>query len=61
MLFENDIEEGKIHGFTENYIRVSANYDPVLINEIKEIRITGIDENGLAEVAEVEGVSVQAH
>ncbi len=61
VLFENDIEEGKIHGFTENYIRVSANYDPVLINEIKEIRITGVDENGLAEVAEVEGVSAQAH
>ena len=25
-----------MHGFTENYIRISAKYDPLLINEIKE-------------------------
>ena len=34
VLFEYDIEEGYMHGFTENYIRVRAKYDPVLVNEI---------------------------
>ena len=40
VLFENDVENGLMHGFTENYVRVAAKYDPVLINEIKKIRLT---------------------
>ncbi|MFN8313205.1 MAG: tRNA (N(6)-L-threonylcarbamoyladenosine(37)-C(2))-methylthiotransferase MtaB [Cyclobacteriaceae bacterium] len=54
VLFEYDIEEGYMHGFTENYIRVRAKYDPVLVNEIVPITLTGISENGIAEVAEYE-------
>ncbi|HET9055039.1 MAG TPA: tRNA (N(6)-L-threonylcarbamoyladenosine(37)-C(2))-methylthiotransferase MtaB, partial [Cyclobacteriaceae bacterium] len=53
VLFENDIENGMMHGFTENYIRVTAKYDPVLINEIKRVQLTGINEKGLAEIDEV--------
>lgn len=53
VLFENDIENGKMHGFTENYIRVSVNYDPVLINELKRIRLTGINERGVMEAEEI--------
>src|SRR5687768_2618886 len=52
VLFENDIEEGMMHGFTDNYIRVSAKYDPVLINEIKRIRLASINDKGLVEVVE---------
>ncbi len=48
VLFENDIESGMMHGFTENYIRVSAKYDPMMINEVQRVRITGIDEKGHA-------------
>ncbi|MCS6821417.1 MAG: tRNA (N(6)-L-threonylcarbamoyladenosine(37)-C(2))-methylthiotransferase MtaB [Microscillaceae bacterium] len=54
VLFENDIENGYMHGFTENYIRVRAKYDPLLINELKKVRITSISPNMLAEVEEVE-------
>lgn len=54
VLFENDIEKGMMHGFTENYIRVSAKYDPLMINEVQRLRITGIDEKGLAMVAHLE-------
>ncbi|HNP78898.1 MAG TPA: MiaB/RimO family radical SAM methylthiotransferase, partial [Cyclobacteriaceae bacterium] len=54
VLFEYDIEDGYMHGFTENYIRVRAKYDPVLVNEIVPITLTGISENGIAEVAESE-------
>ena len=28
VIFENDIENGMMHGFTENYIRVAAKYSP---------------------------------
>ncbi|MBC8111429.1 MAG: radical SAM protein, partial [Verrucomicrobia bacterium] len=52
VLFEADIENGKMHGFTENYVRVSAKYDPVLINEIRKVRLTALNEQGLVEVEE---------
>ena len=54
VLFENDVENGLMHGFTENYVRVAAKYDPVLINEIKTIRLTNITENGTVEVEEIQ-------
>jgi threonylcarbamoyladenosine tRNA methylthiotransferase MtaB len=54
VLFENDIENGNVHGFTENYVRVQAKYDPVLINELKSIRLVNINEKMLAEVEEID-------
>jgi threonylcarbamoyladenosine tRNA methylthiotransferase MtaB len=54
VLFENDIEEGLMHGFTGNYIRVAAKYDPLLINELKKVVLTGINYKGHAEVEEAE-------
>ncbi|QHT66873.1 tRNA (N(6)-L-threonylcarbamoyladenosine(37)-C(2))-methylthiotransferase MtaB [Rhodocytophaga rosea] len=54
VLFEEDIEDGYMHGFTENYVRVKAKYDPLLINELKKVRLTSIDANGLMEVEEAE-------
>jgi threonylcarbamoyladenosine tRNA methylthiotransferase MtaB len=60
VLFENDIEDGQMHGFTENYVRVSAKYDPLLINELKKVHLTSISEKGFVEVEEVEN-QVLAH
>lgn len=56
VLFENDIEEGMMHGFTENYIRVAAKYDPLLINETKKVILTAINEKGTVDVEEAEFV-----
>ncbi|UCS95647.1 tRNA (N(6)-L-threonylcarbamoyladenosine(37)-C(2))-methylthiotransferase MtaB [Echinicola marina] len=56
VLFEEDIEDGKMHGFTENYIRVSAKYDPLLINEIKRVTLNEINEKGTVEVLEPETI-----
>jgi threonylcarbamoyladenosine tRNA methylthiotransferase MtaB len=53
VLFENDIENGIMHGFTDNYVRVSAKYDPVLVNEVMKVKLVGIDEKGLVSVEEV--------
>lgn len=52
VLFENDIEHGMMQGFTENYIRVTAKYDPILINELRKVRLISINEAGLVEVEE---------
>ena len=54
VLFEEDIEDGKIHGFTENYIRVAAKYAPMLINEVKLVTLDRIKESGNVEVIEPE-------
>ena len=53
VLFENDIEDGMMHGFTENYVRVAAKYDPVLVNDLKTVRLTSINEKGTVAVEEI--------
>ncbi|WP_017731461.1 tRNA (N(6)-L-threonylcarbamoyladenosine(37)-C(2))-methylthiotransferase MtaB [Nafulsella turpanensis] len=60
VLFEDDVQDGHMHGFTENYVRVTAKYDPVLINELKPVILTGIGKNGHMEVAETENYIVHA-
>lgn len=52
VLFEEDIENGMMHGFTENYIRVAAKYDPMLINELKQVTLDEILGNGNVGVRE---------
>jgi threonylcarbamoyladenosine tRNA methylthiotransferase MtaB len=53
VLFENDIQDGRMHGFTENYIRVTADYDPVKINDIIPVTLSSINSDNLAEVQEL--------
>jgi threonylcarbamoyladenosine tRNA methylthiotransferase MtaB len=53
VLFENDVEDGIMYGFTENYIRASAKYDPLRVNEIISISISQINADGYAEVEEI--------
>lgn len=56
VLFEDDVEDGMMHGFTENYVRVSAKYDPLLINECKHVLLSRINERGTVDVEEPEMV-----
>lgn len=53
VLFEKDIDEGQMEGFTENYVRVTAKYDPLLINELKKVRLSHINDQMLVEVEDV--------
>jgi threonylcarbamoyladenosine tRNA methylthiotransferase MtaB len=46
-LFEGENKEGYIHGFTENYIKVKAPWNPALVNTLHSIQLTKIDEDGL--------------
>ncbi|WP_053404399.1 tRNA (N(6)-L-threonylcarbamoyladenosine(37)-C(2))-methylthiotransferase MtaB [Persicobacter sp. CCB-QB2] len=56
VLFEDEIHEGKMLGFTENYIRVAAKYDPMLINELKQVKMKNINEQGQMEIDEIETI-----
>ena len=47
VLFENENKEGYIHGFTENYVKVKAPWNPELINTLQTIKLKEIDTDGL--------------
>jgi threonylcarbamoyladenosine tRNA methylthiotransferase MtaB len=54
VLFEDEVVNGFMQGFTENYVRVAVKYDPLLINELKNLRLTDINAEGIVEAEEVE-------
>ena len=54
VLFEADSKDGYMHGFTRNYVKVKAKYDPLLVNELKDIRLVDIAEDGDVNITEVE-------
>lgn len=47
VLFEGENKQGYIHGFTENYVKVKAPWDPALVNTLHEVDLKNIDEDGL--------------
>ncbi|WP_055437628.1 tRNA (N(6)-L-threonylcarbamoyladenosine(37)-C(2))-methylthiotransferase MtaB [Lacinutrix algicola] len=47
VLFESDNKEGYIHGFTENYVKVKAPWNPELVNTLHKVKLTNIDDDGL--------------
>lgn len=46
VLFESENKEGYIHGFTENYVKVKAPWNPELVNTLHTIELTKIDDDG---------------
>ena len=46
VLFEESTSNGFMEGFSENYVRVSAPYDPLLINTIQPVRYKAITDAG---------------
>lgn len=47
VLFESENKEGYINGFTENYVKVKAPWNPELVNTLHNVQLTKIDEDGL--------------
>ena len=47
VLFEGENKSGYIHGFTENYVKVKAPWNPELVNTLHTVELTEIDEDGL--------------
>jgi threonylcarbamoyladenosine tRNA methylthiotransferase MtaB len=46
VLFETENKDGYIHGYTPNYIRVSAPFSSELVNKVVRCRISGPDADG---------------
>ena len=58
VLFEADIKDGFMHGFTRNYVKVKTKYDPVLVNELKTVYLINISNDGDVEITEPEEILV---
>ncbi len=50
VLFEGENKKGYIHGFTENYVKIKAPWDPALVNTMHRVKLTEISEDGLVRI-----------
>lgn len=50
VLFESSKKDGKIFGFSENYIKVETNFDKSLIGSIREVKLASIASSGNMEI-----------
>ncbi|MGB7529288.1 tRNA (N(6)-L-threonylcarbamoyladenosine(37)-C(2))-methylthiotransferase MtaB [Sphingobacterium cellulitidis] len=58
VLFEGDIKDGFMHGFSKNYVKVRTPYDPLLVNEVVPVKLLTISENGDVDIEELPEVLV---
>ena len=56
VLFEADHKNGYMHGFTKNYVKVRAKYDPLNINTLKAVKLVSLAADGEVDVEELESV-----
>ncbi len=49
VLFETEEDQGTMHGFTDNYIKVQFPYDPLLVNEFVPIKLKSINAENICE------------
>lgn len=47
VLFENEEDNGMMHGFTENYVKVKVPFDSSLSNTFQNVQLTEIDRDGI--------------
>ncbi|GAA4140515.1 tRNA (N(6)-L-threonylcarbamoyladenosine(37)-C(2))-methylthiotransferase MtaB [Sphingobacterium kyonggiense] len=53
VLFEGDIKDGYMHGFSKNYVKVRTEYDPLLVNEVVPVKFLSISESGDVDIEEI--------
>jgi threonylcarbamoyladenosine tRNA methylthiotransferase MtaB len=58
VLFEKESNDGFMHGLTRNYVKVKTKFDPILVNELKTVKLTAISADGDVEITESEEILV---
>ena len=53
VLFEADHKEGFMHGFSRNYVKVKTSYDPLLVNELRDVKFENIASDGDMEISDM--------
>lgn len=51
VLFEEEERRGVMFGFTDNYIKVATDYDPLLVNTVAEVSLSSLDSEGWVNAA----------
>ena len=46
VLFESENKKGYIHGFTDNYVKIRAPWNPKLVNTLHHVNLESIDNEG---------------
>ncbi len=59
VLFEADENNGVMHGFSENYVKVKTPFNPALINQTVRAKYNAIDSDGIMRVDLLEKVVVE--
>ncbi len=52
VLWEAEVDQGHMHGFSHNYVKVTTPYDPLLVNEVKRVKLTRINDQNTVDVAD---------
>jgi threonylcarbamoyladenosine tRNA methylthiotransferase MtaB len=58
VIFEHENKNGFMYGFTGNYVKVKAAYDPALCNTVLSVALKELDEEGAARCLITEAASV---
>jgi threonylcarbamoyladenosine tRNA methylthiotransferase MtaB len=53
VLFEQYNQNGKIHGYTDNYIKTETDYHPSWTGKIKEVTLRNINDQGNVEIESI--------
>lgn len=53
VLFESDVKDGYMHGFSKNYVKVRSLYDPLLVNEIIPVKFTSVTDQCEVDIEEL--------
>lgn len=51
VLFEEEERRGVMFGFTDNYIKVATDYDPLLVNTVANVTLSELDSEGWVNAA----------
>jgi threonylcarbamoyladenosine tRNA methylthiotransferase MtaB len=54
VLWESSVHDGKMYGFTENYIRVENSYNKALVNTLQKVKLGNFNLDNTALIAEQE-------
>jgi threonylcarbamoyladenosine tRNA methylthiotransferase MtaB len=56
VLFEQEEDEGKMYGFTENYVKVETTYHPALVNNLVKVHLNKVTLDQTVTVTLTNGV-----
>ena len=58
VLFEGDVKDGYMHGFSKNYVKVRSLYDPLLVNEVVAVKFVNLTDEGDVDIEELPAMLV---